>query len=166
MRQFQWFRNTIATASQVPVFADFRYRNSKGFSEHPASFAEPCPAPRSIRPARSAATAQCRYLVTLGDKALWITDGQIDIVTATDTLASGAAVLVAWGGIMSAFNVVESFRKNTVSFRRQVTISRDGEDFIMAFHPQNIVAFRHGEAKELRSDVSFATLGNRERHDA
>jgi len=51
---------------------------------------------------------------------------------------------------MSALNAVESFRKNTVPFRRQVTISRDGEDFVVAFHPQNIIAFRHGEAKELR----------------
>ena len=51
---------------------------------------------------------------------------------------------------MSAFDVVESFRKNAVPFRRQVTISRDGEDFVVAFHPQNIIALRHSEAHELR----------------
>ena len=51
---------------------------------------------------------------------------------------------------MPAFDVVESFRKNAVPYRRQVTISRDGEDFVVTFLPQNIVAFRHSEAKELR----------------
>lgn len=51
---------------------------------------------------------------------------------------------------MSAFDVVESFRKNAVPFRRQVPISRDGEDFVVAFHPQNIIALRHSEAHELR----------------
>jgi hypothetical protein len=39
---------------------------------------------------------------------------------------------------------------NMSAFGRQVTISRDGEDFVVAFHPQNIVAFRHSEANELR----------------
>ena len=51
---------------------------------------------------------------------------------------------------MSAFDVVESFRKSAVPFRRQVSISRDGEDFVVTFLPQNIVAMRHGEANELR----------------
>ena len=51
---------------------------------------------------------------------------------------------------MSVLAAVESFRKNTVPFRRQVTISRDGEDFVIAFQPQNIIAMRHSEAKELR----------------
>ena len=51
---------------------------------------------------------------------------------------------------MSAFDVVESFRRNSVPYRRQVTISRDGEDFVVALLPQNIIAFRHSEAKELR----------------
>jgi len=51
---------------------------------------------------------------------------------------------------MSTFDVVESFRRNSVPYRRQVTISRNGEDFVVAFLPQNIVAMRHSEAKELR----------------
>jgi len=42
------------------------------------------------------------------------------------------------------------FRKNTVPFRRQVTISRDGEDFVVTFLPQNVIALRHSEASELR----------------
>jgi hypothetical protein len=51
---------------------------------------------------------------------------------------------------MSAFDVVESFRRNSVPYRRQVTISRNGEDFVVTFLPQNFVAMRHSEAKELR----------------
>jgi hypothetical protein len=51
---------------------------------------------------------------------------------------------------MSVLDVVESFRKNAVPFRRQVSISRDGEDFVIAFQPDNIIAMRHGEAKALR----------------
>ena len=51
---------------------------------------------------------------------------------------------------MSVMNKVDAFRKNTVPFRRQVTIRRDGEDFVVAFHPQNVIAFRHDEASELR----------------
>ena len=50
----------------------------------------------SVTAASNAANTGCRYLITLGNEALWITDGQIDIATATDTLAPGAAVLVAW----------------------------------------------------------------------
>jgi hypothetical protein len=57
---------------------------------------------------------------------------------------------------MSAFDVVESFRRNAVPYRRQVTISRDGEDFVIAFQPQNIIAMRHSEAKELRKVCHFA----------
>ena len=30
---------------------------------------------------------RCHYLVTLGDKVLWVTHGRIDIATAADTLA-------------------------------------------------------------------------------
>jgi hypothetical protein len=57
---------------------------------------------------------------------------------------------------MSEINVVESFRRNAVPFRRQVSISRDGEDFIVTFLPQNIIAMRHGEASELRKICHFA----------
>jgi hypothetical protein len=53
-------------------------------------------------------------------------------------------------GKMSEFDVVEAFRKSAVPFRRQVSISRDGEDFVVTFLPQNIDAMRHGEAAELR----------------
>ena len=67
---------------------------------------------------------------------------------------------------MSVPDAVESFRRNTVFFRRQVIIRRDGEDFVVAFHPQNIIAFRHGEAKEFAKDVPFPALGNRARHDS
>ena len=63
---------------------------------------------------------------------------------------------------MSTFNVVESFRKNSVPYRRQVTISRDGEDFVVAFHPEDIVALRHSEAEGAAEGVPFAALGNRE----
>jgi hypothetical protein len=56
---------------------------------------------------------------------------------------------------MTAFDVVESFRRNTVPFRRQVSISRDGEDFVITFLPQNIVAMRHSEAGELRRICHF-----------
>jgi hypothetical protein len=51
---------------------------------------------------------------------------------------------------MSVLDVVESFRKRAVPFRKQVSISRDGADFIVAFQPDNIVVFRHGVANELR----------------
>jgi hypothetical protein len=51
---------------------------------------------------------------------------------------------------MSVLDTVESFRKSAVPFRRQVTISRDGDDFVVRFHPDDIVAFRHTHASELR----------------
>jgi hypothetical protein len=51
---------------------------------------------------------------------------------------------------MSEFDVVESFRRNGLPFRRQVSISRDGEDFVVTFQPDNIVAMRHSEANALR----------------
>ena len=57
---------------------------------------------------------------------------------------------------MSAFDAVESFRRNALPFRRQVTIRRDGEDFVVEFLPQNIVAMRHREASELRKVCHFA----------
>jgi len=34
--------------------------------------------------------------------------------------------------------------------RRQVSIGRDGGDFVVAFQPHNIVVFRHNEAHPLR----------------
>jgi hypothetical protein len=51
---------------------------------------------------------------------------------------------------MSDFDVVESFRRNALPFRRQVSISRDGEDSVVTFLPDSIVAMRHGEANALR----------------
>jgi hypothetical protein len=51
---------------------------------------------------------------------------------------------------MSALDVVESFRKNALPFRRQVSLNRDGEDFVVAFLPDNIIALRHTEANALR----------------
>ena len=59
-------------------------------------------------------------------------------------------MFVALGGLMSMLDAVETLQRDTVPFRRQVTIRRDGEDFVVVFHPQNIVALRHSEAKELR----------------
>jgi hypothetical protein len=38
---------------------------------------------------------------------------------------------------MSEFDVIESFRKNALPFRRQVSIGRDGEDFVVTFQPDN-----------------------------
>ena len=51
---------------------------------------------------------------------------------------------------MSVLDVVESFRKNALPVRRQVSISRDGEDFVVAFQPDNIIVFRHSAANDLR----------------
>ena len=51
---------------------------------------------------------------------------------------------------MSVLDVVESFRKSAVPFRRQVSIYRDGEDFVVAYQPDNIIVFRHAEANKLR----------------
>src|SRR5215470_1160693 len=34
--------------------------------------------------------------------------------------------------------------------RRKVAIRRDGEDFVIAFQPEDIVVFRHAEATALR----------------
>ena len=70
------------------------------------------------------------------------------IATEVDSLRQ--AKFAAVESYMSTFDIVESFRKNAIPFRRQVTISRDGEDFVVTFLPQNIVAMRHSEAKELR----------------
>jgi hypothetical protein len=51
---------------------------------------------------------------------------------------------------MSALDAVESFRKDYVTLRRQVSISRDGKDFVVAFQPSNVVVFRHIDAGALR----------------
>jgi hypothetical protein len=51
---------------------------------------------------------------------------------------------------MSALDVVESFRKGAIPYRRKVTISRDGNEFVVTFLPDNIVALRHSQASELR----------------
>jgi hypothetical protein len=51
---------------------------------------------------------------------------------------------------MSEFDVVETFRKNALPFRRQVSIIRDGEDFVVTFLPDNIIAMRHIDANALR----------------
>jgi len=51
---------------------------------------------------------------------------------------------------MSALQVVESFRRRAVPFRRQVSIARDGSDFVVAFQPDNVVVFRHNAAHALR----------------
>ena len=91
----------------------------------------------------------CCASVTLNGQGLWITR-PVDRHCGCLRYAPHGQCGVAWGGIMSVLEAVESFRRNTVPFRRQVTIRRDGEDFVVAFHPQNIVAFRHGEASELR----------------
>jgi hypothetical protein len=56
---------------------------------------------------------------------------------------------------MSELDVVEAFRKSAVPFRRQVSISRDGEEFVVTFLPQNIDAARHSEAAELRKMCHF-----------
>ena len=51
------------------------------------------------------------------------------------------ALVSECGGVkMSAFR----------PYRRQVSIARDGEDFVVTFLPQNIGAMRHSEAAELR----------------
>jgi hypothetical protein len=36
------------------------------------------------------------------------------------------------------------------TLRRPVSITRDGEDFVVSLQPENIVIFRHGEANALR----------------
>ena len=51
---------------------------------------------------------------------------------------------------MSVLDAVESFRRTALPFRRQVSISRDGEDFVVAFQPDNIIALRNSEANALR----------------
>jgi hypothetical protein len=34
--------------------------------------------------------------------------------------------------------------------RRQVSIRRDGEEFVVAFQPENVIIFRHHDASALR----------------
>ena len=52
----------------------------------------------------------------------------------------GGSCEKVWGVKMSTFR----------PFRRQVSIDRDGEDFVITFRPLNIRAIRHHEAAELR----------------
>ena len=67
--------------------------------------------------------------------------------------AAGTIILVRlvskWGGVMSVLDAVEAFRKSAL-FRRQVSISRDGQDFVVAYQPDNLIVFRHAEASALR----------------
>jgi hypothetical protein len=51
---------------------------------------------------------------------------------------------------MSVLDSVESFRKDFLSLRRQVSIGRDGADFVVAFQPSNVIVFRHDDAGALR----------------
>jgi hypothetical protein len=39
--------------------------------------------------------------------------------------------------------------------RRKVVIRRDGKDFVIALHPDNIVIYRNAEARALRKACSF-----------
>jgi len=71
----------------------------------------------------------------------------IDIATAADRLLPDVGG-VGWQ--MSVLDAVESFRRTAFLFRRQVSIRRDGADFVVAFEPDNIIVFRHGEANALR----------------
>jgi len=57
---------------------------------------------------------------------------------------------------MSVLDAVEAFRKGAL-FRKQVSINRDGEDFVVAYQPDNLIVFRHAEAS--------ARCPNRERPD-
>jgi hypothetical protein len=50
---------------------------------------------------------------------------------------------------MSVLNAATSGR-TLLPHRRQVSIGRDGGDFVVAFQPHNIVVFRHNEAIPLR----------------
>ena len=54
------------------------------------------------------------------------------------------------GSQMSVLDAVESFRRTALPFRRQVSIKRDGADFVVAFEPDDIIVFRHSEANALR----------------
>jgi hypothetical protein len=63
-----------------------------------------------------------------------------------------------WGGVMSVLDAVEAFRKSAL-FRKQVSISRDGEDFVVAYQPDNLIVFRHAEASALA--VPAAAMGDR-----
>ena len=51
--------------------------------------------------------------------------------------------------MVSVLDAVEAFRKSAL-FRKQVSISRDGEDFVVAYQPDNLIVFRHAEASALR----------------
>ena len=39
--------------------------------------------------------------------------------------------------------------------KRLVTLRRDGDDFVVAFYPEDLFAFRHNEAEPLRKMCAF-----------
>jgi hypothetical protein len=39
--------------------------------------------------------------------------------------------------------------------KRLVTLRRDGDDFVVAFYPEDLVVFRHNEAEPLRKMCAF-----------
>ena len=53
---------------------------------------------------------------------------------------------------MSVLNAATSGR-TLLPHRRQVSIGRDGGDFVVAFQPHNIVVFRHNEAYSAEEDM-------------
>ncbi len=67
---------------------------------------------------------------------------------ATDTVL-WCGFVGMWGRVMSVLDDVEAFRKSAL-YRKQVSISRDGEDFVVAYQPDNLIVFRHAEASALR----------------
>jgi hypothetical protein len=52
--------------------------------------------------------------------------------------------------IMKTLETIEAFRQRSGPFRRQVSIQRDGCDFVVMSQPDKIVVFRHSTAQELR----------------
>jgi hypothetical protein len=71
-------------------------------------------------------------------------------IASSGELAIDAARLQSVEWRMSVLDTVEAFRSDFLSLRRQVSIGRDGADFIVAFQPSNVVVFRHDNAGELR----------------
>ena len=39
--------------------------------------------------------------------------------------------------------------------KRQVAIRRDGDDFVISFQPEDLIVFRHAEARALRKACVF-----------
>jgi len=63
--------------------------------------------------------------------------------------------LTKWGKAQLSVLSEDTLGRTFHPFRRRVSIRRDGMDFVVAFQPEDIIAFRYNKASALRRACHF-----------